>query len=373
MTDPMRASGVEPGSWPEATGDVGGRGADVVTIHSSPSPGHGNGLAARIVAITIERFRARSISNGAKSAAIDAALPPRSKPQLHRTHPVDRPRALDAPANSQLPLKNLSRSAATGRAFACNQNERLRTSRSRRSPGITRSGQPTALLTWCSGVTAITSRRVSLRPLLVQGTCALVPGKTCSSSAASLGVIARKTPFARKARTAETIAFVFRRWLARECIGDVRVVSPGSEPSPPQSVRTAGGWVVSLATSRSIAALLGQPSLPDGTGIVWASCRCRIVRRAAALPRVPPRRRSSSLGRATTASCFTRGPGRPSASTECSSGGQKQGSRTARTGLPVVLRSRCLIASAVASLLGLVRGDSSPLGRSGSAAWRGAS
>ena len=149
MTDPMRASGVELALGPKLPAMLEAAGADVVTIHSSHSPGHGNGLAAGIVAITIERFRARSISNSTKSAAIDAALSALRDPnrKLYRTHPVDRPRAPDAPANSQLPLKNLSRSAATGRAFASNQNERLRTSRSRRSPGMTRSGQPTALLT----------------------------------------------------------------------------------------------------------------------------------------------------------------------------------------------------------------------------------
>jgi hypothetical protein len=42
--------------------------------------------------------------------------------------------------------------------------------------------------------------------------------------------------------------------------------------------------------------LFAQPSFPDGTGIVQASCRCRIVRRAAASPRVPPRRLCRSLG-----------------------------------------------------------------------------
>ena len=49
-----------------------------------------------------------------------------------------------------------------------------------------------------------------------------------------------------------------------------------------------------LATSRSIAALFVQPSFPDGTGIVEASCRCRIVGRAAASFRAPPRRRRGS-------------------------------------------------------------------------------
>jgi hypothetical protein len=49
-----------------------------------------------------------------------------------------------------------------------------------------------------------------------------------------------------------------------------------------------------LARSRSIAALLAQPSFPDGAGIVQTSCRCRMVRRAAASPRVPRRRQNGS-------------------------------------------------------------------------------
>jgi hypothetical protein len=39
--------------------------------------------------------------------------------------------------------------------------------------------------------------------------------------------------------------------------------------------------VALLASSKSIAPF-AQPCFPDGTGIVQASCRCRIVRRAAA-------------------------------------------------------------------------------------------
>jgi hypothetical protein len=63
-------------------------GADVVTIHSSPSPGLGDGLAARIVALTIERFRARSNSNGTKSAAIDAAISALRDPNRRFTGPT---------------------------------------------------------------------------------------------------------------------------------------------------------------------------------------------------------------------------------------------------------------------------------------------
>jgi hypothetical protein len=88
MTDPMRASGVELALGPKLPAMLEAAGADVVTIHSSPSPGHGNGLAARIVAITIERFRARSVSNGAKSAAIDAALSALRDPNRSFTGPT---------------------------------------------------------------------------------------------------------------------------------------------------------------------------------------------------------------------------------------------------------------------------------------------
>jgi hypothetical protein len=47
-------------------------------------------------------------------------------------------------------------------------------------------------------------------------------------------------------------------------------------------------------------------SFADSTGIVQASCRCRIVRRAAASPRVPPerKRRSRRIGRC--ARCWRR-------------------------------------------------------------------
>jgi hypothetical protein len=47
---------------------------------------------------------------------------------------------------------------------------------------------------------------------------------------------------ARKARLRGRSHSPSRPHAAGERFGDVRVVSPGSEPSPPQSVRTAGGW-----------------------------------------------------------------------------------------------------------------------------------
>jgi hypothetical protein len=47
---------------------------------------------------------------------------------------------------------------------------------------------------------------------------------------------------------------------------------------------------ISRRAGRS-APCLPQPSFPDRARIIQASCRCRIVRRAAASPRVPPWRR----------------------------------------------------------------------------------
>jgi SAM-dependent methyltransferase len=88
MTDMMRASGVDLALGPNLPALLESAGADVVTIDNSPSPGHGNGLAARIVAITIERFRARSISNGTTSAAIDAAISALRDPNRSFTGPT---------------------------------------------------------------------------------------------------------------------------------------------------------------------------------------------------------------------------------------------------------------------------------------------
>ena len=61
-----------------------------------------------------------------------------------------------------------------------------------------------------------------------------------------------------------------------------------------------------LATSRSIAAPFAQPSLSEDKGIARTSCRCRIVRRAAASSRVPPRRRWSGQLSAPRTSALTR-------------------------------------------------------------------
>jgi SAM-dependent methyltransferase len=88
MTDTMRTSGVDLALGPKLPAMLDAAGADVVTVHSSPSPGHGNGLAARIVAITIERFRPRAISNGTKSAAIDAAISALRDPNRSFTGPT---------------------------------------------------------------------------------------------------------------------------------------------------------------------------------------------------------------------------------------------------------------------------------------------
>jgi SAM-dependent methyltransferase len=88
MTDTMEASGVDLALGPKLPAILEAAGAEVVTIDSSPSPGHGDGLAARIVAITIERFRARSLANGTKSAAIDAAISALRDPNRRFTGPT---------------------------------------------------------------------------------------------------------------------------------------------------------------------------------------------------------------------------------------------------------------------------------------------
>jgi SAM-dependent methyltransferase len=88
MTDTMRASGVDLALGPKLPDILEAAGADIVTIDSSASPGHGDGLAARIVAITIERFRPRAISNGTKSAAIDAAISALRDPTRSFTGPT---------------------------------------------------------------------------------------------------------------------------------------------------------------------------------------------------------------------------------------------------------------------------------------------
>ena len=70
MTDPMRASGVGLALGPKLPAMLEAAGADVVTIHSSPSPGHGNGLAARIVGPGEEV----SMSNGIARADVAAFM-----------------------------------------------------------------------------------------------------------------------------------------------------------------------------------------------------------------------------------------------------------------------------------------------------------
>jgi hypothetical protein len=74
MSDTMRAAGVDLAFGPKLPGMMENVGAELVAVHNSPSPGHGGGLAARIVALTIERFRARAVASGTRSAAIDAAV-----------------------------------------------------------------------------------------------------------------------------------------------------------------------------------------------------------------------------------------------------------------------------------------------------------
>jgi SAM-dependent methyltransferase len=88
MTDTMQASGVDLALGPTLPAMLTAAGADVVAVHSSPSPGHGNGLAARITAITIERFRTRSEAAGAHPVAIDAAISALRDPNRRFTGPT---------------------------------------------------------------------------------------------------------------------------------------------------------------------------------------------------------------------------------------------------------------------------------------------
>jgi hypothetical protein len=62
----------------------------------------------------------------------------------------------------------------------------------------------------------------------------------------------------------------------------------------PIGARRTGALLV--AKSGSIASPFAQPCFSENTGSARNSCRCRIVRSAAASPRVPPRRRCRSLG-----------------------------------------------------------------------------
>lgn len=88
MTDTMRSSGVDLSLGPKLAGILEACGAEIVDVQSSASPGFGDGLAARIVAITIERFRARSESNGTGAAAIDAAIAALRDPNRGFTGPT---------------------------------------------------------------------------------------------------------------------------------------------------------------------------------------------------------------------------------------------------------------------------------------------
>ena len=76
---------------------------------------------------------------------------------------------------------------------------------------------------------------------------------------------------------------------------------------------------VPLARSRSIAALVAQPSFPSGTGILAG--RCWIVRGGAASSRVPPGRQSGSLAWARRFCGSSPGPGYPRCEGFWTSGG----------------------------------------------------
>jgi SAM-dependent methyltransferase len=88
MTDTMRASGVDLALGPKLAGMLEALGASAVDVQSSGSPGYGDGLAARIVAITIERFRARAEECGTRPTAIDAAISALHDPSRRFTGPT---------------------------------------------------------------------------------------------------------------------------------------------------------------------------------------------------------------------------------------------------------------------------------------------
>jgi SAM-dependent methyltransferase len=88
MNDTMRACGVDLALGPRLPDVLQAAGAEIAAVHSSPSPGHGDGLAARIVALTIERFRARAVSAGTPPAAIDAAIAALRDPRRRFTGPT---------------------------------------------------------------------------------------------------------------------------------------------------------------------------------------------------------------------------------------------------------------------------------------------
>jgi hypothetical protein len=198
MTDPMRASGVELALGPKLPAMLEAAGADVVTIPAA---------LPRVTATDSRPASSRSRSSASARAPSRTAQSPPQSTQRSAPSEIQTAASQDPPSGSSARARCTSELAAASeksqplgrhRSRFCLQPERA-------SPYLaeqTLTGDDTQRPAdgsphWCSGVTAITSRRVSLRPLLVQGTCALVPGKTHSSSAASLGGIARKTPFAR--------------------------------------------------------------------------------------------------------------------------------------------------------------------------------
>lgn len=88
MTDTMRASGVDVALGPKLPGVLEAAGAELVAVDCCPSPGHGDGLAARICALTIERFRTRAGSVGTSRAAIDVAISGLRNPDRAFTGPT---------------------------------------------------------------------------------------------------------------------------------------------------------------------------------------------------------------------------------------------------------------------------------------------
>jgi SAM-dependent methyltransferase len=88
MTDTMRDSGVDLALGPKLAPMLEALGVEIDAVESSPSPGHGNGLAARICAITIERFRQRAEGTGTSPEAIAAAISALRDPKRGFTGPT---------------------------------------------------------------------------------------------------------------------------------------------------------------------------------------------------------------------------------------------------------------------------------------------
>lgn len=88
MTDTMRAAGVDLALGPRLPALLQSAGAEIVAVQTSPSPGRGNGFAARITALTIRRFRERAGAIRTSDAATDAAIRALTDPNRAFTGPT---------------------------------------------------------------------------------------------------------------------------------------------------------------------------------------------------------------------------------------------------------------------------------------------